>query len=420
MEINGKIYRNLEGQVGYLTEKWDDLQDQINDVRAHLTHYVIVDALPTEDIDTSAVYLVGPLGTAPDQYYEEWVYVQKADESWIWEKLGDTASVDLSGYLEKQTGTTTYSQLYAKHADGGQVMFDVTASAVANAVVKRTAGAQIDVPYTPTATTNATSKDYVDSKFLQKATGASTYGQAYVKAADGTQTRYDISVSANAYSIPYRDADGLVRTKDPVNSEDAVNLSYANDHYVAKQTGTSSYYQAYTKKPDGSQDMLSITDSAVQTTVPFRAAAGQLNLPNQLNYAPGDDQAVSKRYVDAAVGQLLYLHRIYLVITVDASNYLLVRAHLINGSPTALTSLGRDDFARLEVDYGCYGPNSNISNVGNNTTCAVTKMADSFRFDDMTEGYWGFLYQYMSGGSLVSDFVGYGSTMTLTDTVINF
>ena len=74
MEINGKVYRNLEGQVGYLTDKYDDLQNQINDVRAHLTHYVEVDTLPTgDDLDPSAVYLLGPMGTAPDQYYEEWV-----------------------------------------------------------------------------------------------------------------------------------------------------------------------------------------------------------------------------------------------------------------------------------------------------------------------------------------------------------
>ena len=31
MIYDGKTYRNLEGQVGYLTGKYGDLQDQIND-----------------------------------------------------------------------------------------------------------------------------------------------------------------------------------------------------------------------------------------------------------------------------------------------------------------------------------------------------------------------------------------------------
>ena len=43
-KINGKVYRNLEGQVEYLTHKWDDLQDQIDDIRSHLTHYIVVDS----------------------------------------------------------------------------------------------------------------------------------------------------------------------------------------------------------------------------------------------------------------------------------------------------------------------------------------------------------------------------------------
>ncbi|MBR2554661.1 MAG: hypothetical protein IKE94_07375 [Aeriscardovia sp.] len=410
MEINGKIYRNLEGQVEYLTSKWDDLQDQINDMV--LTHFVVVDELPTEDIEKNAVYLVGPKGTAPDQYYEEWVYVETSEDTWNWEKLGYTTEVDLSGYLEKVIGTTTYSQLYAKHADGGQVMFDVTASAVANAVVKRTAGAQVDVPNTPTATTNATSKDYVDSNFLQKATGASTYGQAYVKAADGTQTRYDISVSAKAYSIPYRDADGRVRTKDPVNSEDAVNLSYANDHYLAKVTSTSSYFQAYCKNTDGSQTMCNANVGVVGGAIPLRRSNGNLAVP-LIPTENGD--AASKQYVDAVVGQLLYLHDIDLIITVDSTNKLFIKAYLVNGSPTAITTFDRILYKRIDIQWGAFGAHSYDAEA-----VAVTKLPSGFIHEDFEEPSVGFLYQYISGGNLISGKTDRSMSTTITDTVINF
>lgn len=413
MEINGKIYRNLEGQVEYLTGKWDDLQDQINDVRAHLTHYVIVEALPTEDIDTSAVYLVGPLGTAPDQYYEEWVYVQKADESWMWEKLGDTASVDLSGYLEKQTGTTTYSQLYAKHADGGQVMFDVTASAVANAIVKRTAGAQVDVPYTPTATTNATSKDYVDSHFVAKDTSTTPYAKAYIKKADSTQDTVSISSTPNQGFIVQYNTGGTLRCKDPTgNGEEAVNLSYANDHYLAKNTNTSSYFQAYCKNTDGTQAMCNANVGVVGGAIPLRRNNGNLAVPTTPSEA-GD--AASKAYVDAVVGQLLYLHDIDLIITVDSTNKLFVKAYLVNGSPTAITSFDRFLYKRIDVQWGAFGQHSYDAEAA-----AVTKLPNGFRQEDFEEPLVGFLYQYISGGNLISGTTNSGMSTTITDTVISF
>lgn len=415
MEINGKTYRNLESQVGYLTEVAEQLDAKITEVAAQIPSKMIVEELP-ETGDPLITYYVGPKGTDPNYYYEVWVWVQEEpDGPFVWRELEDTDQVDLSGYLEKQTGTTTYSQLYAKHADGGQVMFDVTASAVANAIVKRTAGAQVDVPYTPTATTNATSKDYVDSNFLQKATGASTYGQAYVKAADGTQTRYDISVGANAYSIPYRDSEGRVRTKDPVNSEDSVNLSYAGDHYVAKQTGTSSYTQAYAKATDGSQVMLTVNGNPVSDSIPFRFAYGHIKLPNQLTYPPTDDDyAVSKRYVDAVVGQLIYHHDMVIQYTLTGdSDYVKIAAHSDNNDSTAYTFIDWHNMPLIMPDYAMYHHGSY------DYLASVTKLPRGLHQDEFSEPRDGFLLTYWDGSALQNVRVN-GSlfnTPTVTDVV---
>ena len=411
MEINGKIYRNLEGQVGYLTEKYGDLQDQINDIKGKLTHYIIVEELPTEDIDTSAVYLVGPKGTEPNTYYEEWVYVQLEDESWTWEKLGDTDSVDLSGYLEKQTGATTYAQLYQKNPDGTQSTVSVSNLDVGNAVALRNSQGQLNVA-APTGNQNATNKKYVEDNFLAKQTGTTTSAQLYRKNADGTQGMVNMAVGSEGNSVVQRNGTGQINCADPSANSHTVNKSYCDNTYLAKKTVTSSASQVYAKRYDGAQEMYDIQIPATAFSIPFRAADGQLNAPNQTVYIPSNDQFVSKRYVDAVVGQLLYLHDIELVITVDSTNKLFIKGYLINGSATAITTFDRIVYKRLDVQWGGFGPSSD-----NAVPAAITKMPDNFRQDDFDEPLVGFLYQYFSGGNLVSGTTTSIMITTITDVV---
>lgn len=415
MEINGKIYRNLEGQVGYLTDKYGDLQDQIDDIRAHLTHYVIVETLPTEDIDTSAVYLVGPKGTAPDTYYEEWVYVETSSSTWSWEKLGDTASVDLSGYLEKVTTVTTERQVYAKAADGTQTMIDTAQSVVGGAIPIRSSAGHILVPTTPNNDSYATSKKYVDDTFVPKDTTVTTYAKAYIKKGDGSQDTLSMANTPNQGFIVQYNTSGTLRCKDPIgNGEDAVNLSYANSNYVAKQTGTTSFRQAYAKATDGSQYMQVINGKDMDAGVDRVACYGtdgRLRVGEPVNAK----DAATKGYVDAAVGQLLYLHDINLVISVDATNKLFVKAYLVSSTSTAYTSFDRQLYRRIDVQWGAFGVD-----LPNAVAVAVTKLPDGFRQDEFDEPFIGFLYQYLSGGNLVSAYADSNMSVTITDTVTSF
>ena len=415
MEVNGKVYRNLEGQVGYLTDKYDDLQNQINDVRSHLTHYVVVDTLPTgDDIDPSAVYLLGPMGTAPDQYYEEWVYVQKADESWMWEKLGDTDSVDLSGYLEKVTTTTSYPQVYIKNSDGTQGMVDLTIYSTASGVPRRDAnGSLYTTETTPNSNAACTSKKYVDDNFLAKQTGTTTYRQAYVKAADGTQTMIEINpsgVDAAAGRLAMYYTSGRLRVGEPSNGSDATSKQYADNTYLAKQTAVTSIPQAYVKASDGSQAMFDATTDVVSGAIVRRQ--GMQILVEETPTA--NNHAASKAYVDAAVGQLLYLHEIDLRYTISASITLGIKCYLVNGDSTAITSLTRAIFKRITASYGALNPDA-----ADTVACAITKMPDYFRHDEFDEPYANFLYQYYSGGSLVSGNT-FNITPTVTDVVVSF
>ena len=410
MEVNGKVYRNLEGQVGYLTDKYDDLQKQINDVRSHLTHYVVVDTLPTgDDIDPSAVYLLGPMGTAPDQYYEEWVYVQKADESWMWEKLGDTDSVDLSGYLQKQTGTTSQYQVYAKAPDGSQTMITASIPANNNAVAIRGANGNVSTA-APTADEHAANKKYVDDNFIAKDSSASSYDQVYGKTQGGVQTKFSVALGAYANTIPVRDGSGRIYTGSPVEQGHAANKQYVDNGFVERRTGTSTYAQAYLKLTDGSSGYIDLAYAAVGDTLVKRTASGQVACADPTDAS----HAATKNYVDAAVGQLLYLHEIDLRYTISASITLGIKCYLVNGDSTAITSLTRAIFKRITPSYGALNPDASDT-----VACAITKMADNFRQFEFDEPYASFLYQYYSGGSLTSENT-FGITPTVTDVVVSF
>ena len=416
MEINGKVYRNLEGQVGYLTDKYDDLQDQINDVRAHLTHYVEVDQLPTgDDIDPSAVYLLGPMGTAPDQYYEEWVYVQKADESWVWEKLGDTDSLDLSGYLPIQDGVTTLPQVYGKTEAGEQAMVNMDINATALTIPFRDANGRTKVA-APSADGDAANKKYCDDSFVEKNTGESYYPKVYVKREDGTQGMIDASTGASTQTAGFvvlRASGGHISLPgSPTEGWQAANKTYVDSNFLAKQTGATTYPQAYVKAADGGQVLANISTGDSGGHIVQRTSGGQIFVPT----TPTDNaHAASKAYVDAAVGQLLYLHDIEIIVTVDATNKLYIKAFLINGSATAITSIDSSTFKRMDVQYGCFGVD-----VATGTPCAVTKKPDSFVYGNFTDPRPSYLYQYISGGTLQAYTTTNSMAVTVTDTVISF
>lgn len=412
MEINGKIYRNLEGQVAYLTDQCGNLQNQIDALEAKTVHYILVEELPTEDIDTYAIYLVGPKGTEPDTYYEEWVYVQKADESWTWEKLGDTASVDLSGYLQKVTGTTSYIQAYCKLQNGSQGMASMSPLVTgAGYIIMRDTDGQINVPQTPSSSEHATSKKYVDDNFVAKQTGVTSEAQAYMKSANGqVQYMQDVAQNAVANSIPRRGSNGqiLINLTPSTNSE-ATSKYYVDTNFLAKQTDVTTFNQLYRKNADGTQAMIDFTAGVSANAAVQRQTNGQISVPS----APVNTwDAVSKGYVDDVVGQLLYLHDIDLAITIDSTNKLYVKGYLINGSSTAITSFDRIVYKRLDVQWGAFGPSSD-----NAVPAAVTKMPNSFRQEDFEEPLVGFLYQYFSGGNLVSVKTPTSPTITITDVV---
>ena len=66
------------------------------------------------------------------------------------------------------------------------------------------------------------------SNKLDKVSTTTTYAQAYIKTAGGSQQMVNVADSVVVSSIPYRSASGTIKTADPVDDEDAATLKWVN------------------------------------------------------------------------------------------------------------------------------------------------------------------------------------------------
>ena len=66
------------------------------------------------------------------------------------------------------------------------------------------------------------------SNKLDKVSTTTTYAQAYVKTASGSQQMMNVADSVVVSSIPYRSASGTIKTADPEDDEDAATLKWVN------------------------------------------------------------------------------------------------------------------------------------------------------------------------------------------------
>ena len=147
--------------------------------------------------------------------------------------------------LDKETGTSTYDQVYGKTSAGAQTMYNIRETATANTIPSRGSAGQLDVPTVPINDNDAASKVYVDviaGGKLSKDDTVTTTAKIYVKEADGSQSMQNISASVTSQAVPIRDAVGNIQvTGVPINDNDAVPKIYVDGRsidYIVEQ-GTS-------------------------------------------------------------------------------------------------------------------------------------------------------------------------------------
>ena len=293
MERDGKVYRNLEGQVAYLTQ------------------FLETNALANE----MGIKVLGRVDTAAD------LPANDPDDPF---EYGDA-------YMVGEEGHTPYRMyIWSRDAgDGNPGWFDIGYFPTAPDEFSI-----VEVNGEPVHVFDADTK-------LDKATSSTNVGQAYIKNADGTQGMLNMNTDIMAGAIALRLASGGLKVPlIPVADSDATSKKYSDDTFLAKQTGVTSYPQLYGKYGDGSQAMIPTTTNAVAGTVVQRQSNGQITLPNQNDYAPSDDQAISKRYADAhyASGVTHYIHQIIVDVTTTNNYQFKMMVSIINSSNTAITN----------------------------------------------------------------------------------
>lgn len=122
IEINGKVYRNIQEQVKENQDNIADLQDDVDHIQYLIDSgqigisVAIVEELPTEDINPQCIYMIASDNPDEDNIYYEYMYIDDA-----WELIGSTAT-DLTDYYTKSETDTAIEN----RADWVEVFYNTT------------------------------------------------------------------------------------------------------------------------------------------------------------------------------------------------------------------------------------------------------------------------------------------------------
>lgn len=156
----------------------------------------------------------------------------------------------------------------------------------------------------PTADTDVVNKSFTDGTYLrmESSSASETHPSVYAVVPTGegstaidNQLQLVATPNVEQATIALRDTNGTIKVGEAVDDEDAVNLIYADDHYVPKVT-TGNKYQAYIIDNKNQQTTMDIAQSANAWTLPRRGANGVL----QVGTPSSNGDATTKKYVDDA------------------------------------------------------------------------------------------------------------------------
>ena len=123
--------------------------------------------------------------------------------------------------------------------------------------------------------------------------------------AQGTQTIYSAAYTQpTASAIAMYDGNQRLKSVNPSSGLDVTNKQFCDANYVSKRTTATTYDQAYIKKADGTQDVISVYNQAEPGTIPRRDATGNfyVSSPELSNHC------ATKGYVDR--NTRLYFHKV--------------------------------------------------------------------------------------------------------------
>lgn len=307
-EYDGKIYLNLEEQVEVNSRMAVDAKEAADAATEAVSNKMdkvpsaFTGGIPTINMDGSLTNsnrsFTVRYGTTQQGgqtvYTNALIPTEKATVDFLNDNYTKSADITtaLEGKVDKVTGIKS---VYTNNSSGNVSVLPYTASATENTIAYRSTGGVLSVG-TPTSSSNAATKGYVDNKFIAKSTAT---GVVYINNTNGNPSTLAFTNSATGSTVVTRTAGGQVKCAAPVDGEAfhndaAINRSYADDRYTKKQTTTSTAKRAYAYDNTGDINVVISADNANGGTIVQRTGAGRIvcNDPN----AAG--QAATKGYVD--------------------------------------------------------------------------------------------------------------------------
>lgn len=271
---------------------------------------------------------VGPFNAATlvqsgGVYQNLWNADTKADE---WDGVG--SYLTFRGRLTTQNGTqTVYSAAYTQPTASAIAMYD------GNARLKTAV---------PAAASDCVNKQFVDGNLLYKRTTATTYDQAYVKKADGTQDVISIYNQAEPGTIPRRDGSGNFYVSSPELSNHCATKGYVDRTFIGKSSEVTTYPQVYMKAADGTQTLYNVANPLIKNSIPLRDDSYNFYVAEPTNAL----HCTNKKYVDDNFVAKLTAAEISGTSRVQGVNYdgtarnWVISSSIVNGSAVARDSAG--------------------------------------------------------------------------------
>lgn len=144
--INGKVFRNLEEQVAYLSEMIPLFEEDNGQLIIKQGDGTEIARITLDAVSNMNVTTANDITT---------ITITNADST------TQTFTIDMTGYLKKNTTTTTQDYAYIKKADGTQDILVIDDQLRNLSLVKRNASGGINCA-TPSYPNNAANKQYVD------------------------------------------------------------------------------------------------------------------------------------------------------------------------------------------------------------------------------------------------------------------
>lgn len=278
-----------------------------------------------------------------------WIRQRQGDAWTAWTLLRDNNSaIDSTARANAvQQSSASASQVHAKNSGGAEVGVSYSASVTGNALVQRQSSGQVGVPTTPSATTDAASKAYVDNGLAVKITKGNN---AIVYADIDPSINTAINNGAAAYASLSAKAD-LVSGVVPTSQLPAIaitnRVSVANQ--AARLALTSSQVQPgdiATQSDNGGVYLLADTDPSVASNwIIINSPTGGVASVN------GQTGAVTLGKADIGLGNVDNTSDVNKPVSTAQQTALDAKAPIASpvftGTPTAPTQAAGDNTSRL-------------------------------------------------------------------------